>query len=88
MKENEFHLQALKELTLEIIRRNDKGYAHNDVVLDCITSYNAILLESKKRSSIFVLNPKKTNQREYVYFLYAMKLMQIERDEHGTPYFI
>jgi hypothetical protein len=67
-------------LALAVLRNNEREYSLEGELLDCITSFNCIIMQERGEKEMLVVRPDEGNNKEYVYFTFYSKFMEIVRD--------
>lgn len=67
----------MHDLALAVLRSNEREYSLEGELLDCITSYNCVLLQEQGSGEMLVVRPDEASSKQFVYFTFYSKLMEI-----------
>lgn len=79
---SEVEFTIVHDLALAVLRNDEREYMMEDEQLDCITAFYCMLMEERKQKQMLVVRPDETNHKEFVYFTFYGKLMEVVREGH------
>ena len=76
-------INFVQELAIEILKKGKGHCRYKDYNLDVISSFNLFLMEERKENSFYFIRRSEKSMRQFIYFTFYKKFMEIVIDEEG-----